>query len=142
MASIACVGLTPACEFLDPNELDGQPSGTLLNYNCGDLEFHYNADLWTDGTIDASASVENYSLQSSYSEFYAPTQVGALTAPVNVVFDIAPPADFGNWTISFDRTTLVVSVQYNDVDVAAGEGWSAGVLLFTFPSSDCVLNTY
>jgi hypothetical protein len=100
------------------------------------LWFSYDAHLFANGTIFASASIRDSLIEAAHANVYAPTQNGALTAAVDVEFDQAVPADGGWWEISLDRATLVATIVYHDVDVTGGtQAW-------TMQSSACVVNAY
>jgi Collagen triple helix repeat (20 copies) len=126
----------------------GAPDSITASISCSGIGyvgafegvFTYQLDQFSNGSVFASASVASAGLESSSSTFYAPTQVGWTTAQVNVVMDIASPVDFGFWKMSLNRTTLVVSVSYNDTDLPT-YGFSNPFNL-TFTPSACVVNTY
>lgn len=59
-------------------------------------------------------------LQVSAASIFAPTQVGWATAPVLLRFDDTGAANSGFWEISLNRETLVVTIDYNDLDLAGG----------------------
>lgn len=96
----------------------------------------YSADLFADGTIMATGSVSGASSSANDTVIYAPTQTGANTAPVYFVYDVFDLADDGSWTLSLDRTALVVTAVYTDVDI------SGGYVYWTFNPALCVVNSY
>jgi hypothetical protein len=114
----------------------------LASIHCGGLLqnttllFSYDVYQFTSGNVFASAGVREGAIGASYANFYAPTQNGALTASVIVSLDEFAPADGGWWQLSLDRTTLVTSIVYNDVDVAGG------MVTWTMSPTACVVNRY
>jgi hypothetical protein len=119
MGSIGCVGT-----------ISGGPlTGT---YSIG-----YTADQFSDGAIFANAYVGDTSFSTSGSAFFAPQQTGWNTAPVTFVYDVYGTADGGWWLISLDRSTLVVSITYNDTDLGG-----TGTSTWDWHPSQCTVNTY
>jgi len=108
-------------------------SGSLENTS---LFFSYSAALFANGNIFASAGVREGLIGASYASFYAPTQNGALDAAVIVSLDEAPPANGGFFRLSLNRTTLVTTIVYTDVDVAGG------TTSWTMLPASCVTNSY
>jgi hypothetical protein len=107
----------------------GSLEGTALN-------FTYNAQLMASGDIHASASISDSILEVSGTVFFSSKQVGAATAPVMFTNDFASPANGGYWKLSLDRSSLVTTIEYNDINVAGGKrSW-------TMVPSKCVVNTY
>lgn len=106
--------------------------------NLTDVRFYYYATVFSDGTVWAAAEVTDGVNSASGSNIYAPSQVGASSASVITTFDIVAPTRHGFWNISLDRTSLVVSVVYTDVDVTGGK------MAWTLDSSlnICVVNAY
>lgn len=101
-----------------------------------ELSFHYSAVLSANGNVFASGGVWDAFAQVSAAELYAPTQNGALNAPVIITFDLAPPANGGAFRLTLNRTTLVTTIVYADVDVAGGS------MSWTMPASRCISNAY
>lgn len=100
------------------------------------LGFKYQAVLFANGNVFASASIKDGVLEASYATLYSPTQNGAAVAGVSVQFDQAAPANSGFWILSLDRKTLVTSIVYNDADVLGGtQSW-------TMTPAACVVNNY
>lgn len=83
------------------------------------LEIKYDAVLTNSGDVYASASVSDDIAQQSATQFYAAGQAGANTAEVEIVADYHSTGDAGLWNISLNRTTLVTTVQYDDVSLPA-----------------------
>ena len=102
------------------------------------LWFTYDAVLFTDGSLWASAEIKDPFSQASGSQFFAPTQAGAATGAVQVTMDQAQPANAGFWSVSLDRTDLEVTIEYFDSDLANGsQSW-----VMDSEQSGCVLNEY
>ena len=108
-------------------------SGALENTA---LLFTYSVALFANGNVIASAGVREGLIGASFTNFYAPTQNGALDAAVLVSIDEAPPGNGGFFRISLNRTTLVTSIVYTDVDVAGGTA------SWTMLPANCVANSY
>lgn len=100
------------------------------------LAFSYTADVLASGDVLANASIQGTSLQVSGSAFYASTQVGALTAVVQMTLDSFGASDSGWWTISTDRTTHITTLIYHDTDM------TPPTTTWTMQPSQCVVNTY
>jgi hypothetical protein len=93
---------------------------------------------FSGGAVFASADVRDVALQSSNARIFAPAQVGWATAPVIVTFDVQSPANGGWWQLSLNRMTLVVTIEYNDVDLPdVGDKRS-----WIMTPDKCVSNTY
>ncbi len=109
--------------------------GAALENTIG-LSFAYWARIFADGSVWAAADIISPSISASGSRIYAPTQVGASNAGVNLVMDQAPPANGGWWDVNVDRQTLVVNIVYHDADVTDGQ------MSWTLDSNvnNCVLN--
>ena len=124
--------------------IDAGPAGDKIAASIGcfgalqntSLAFSYTADQFANGNVFAAGSVSGGAYGVSGSAFFAPTQVGYLTATVQFVEDVYPPADGGWWTISLDRSTLVTVITYHDVDI------DGGMLSWTMQPSACVVNSY
>ena len=108
-------------------------AGSLENTS---LSFRYSVALFANGNIFASAGVREGLIGASFASFYAPTQNGALDAAVLVSLDEMPPGNGGFFRISLNRTTLVTTIVYTDVDVAGG------TTSWTMLPSNCVANSY
>lgn len=85
----------------------------------------YGAAITTAGDVFVTGSVRNGAIEASNSVYYSATQNGALTAAVNVQFDLMGAANSGFWVLSLDRQTLVHTLRYVDSDAVGGEQiWS------------------
>jgi hypothetical protein len=62
--------------------------------------------------------------------------VGWATAPVYITMDVAGTANAGWWKLFLDRGSLVVTIEYHDVDLTGGG------LAWTMQPQDCILNAY
>jgi hypothetical protein len=123
--------------------IDAGPPGDMILASIGcagslqgtTLAFSYTADQFADGNVFATGSVAGASFGTSGSAFYAPTQVGYLTAEVQFVLDVKNN-DGGWWTIQLDRSTLVTVIVYHDVEI------DGGTLTWTMQPAQCVVNQY
>jgi hypothetical protein len=97
----------------------------------------YTVDQFADGSVFITGYVNSLSSTASDSIFYAPAQTGWSTAPISFIFDVYELADGGTWDISLDRTSLVATIEYHDVDLV-----SPGVLSWSWLPSQCVINSY
>ena len=98
--------------------------------------FSYDVDQFENGNVFVSGVVYNGAVSGSFSNYYAPTQGGYLTAPIVIDLDSYAPADSGWWQLSLDRSTLIVSIVYNDADIDGGS------LSWTMLPSQCIVNNY
>jgi hypothetical protein len=118
------------------------PSKVTKSIGCfGSLEgtpisFSYTAHLFANGNIFATAAIRDRASEVSYSSLYSPSQVGAATAEVLLVDDLLGSANSGYWSLSLNRSTLVTTIVYNDVDA------QGGTQTWTMDPSKCVANTY
>jgi Collagen triple helix repeat (20 copies) len=117
--SIGCVGTVSG----------GPLSGT---YSMG-----YTADQFSDGAVFSTGYISGASISVSGSAFFAPQQTGWDTAPVQFTYDVYSGADGGWWLISLDRSTLVVSITYNDTDLGGTDTYT-----WAWQPSQCTVNTY
>jgi len=108
-------------------------SGTL---GTTSFTFQYNADQFANGDVFSEGYVAGPSIGTSGSALYAPTQNGYQTANIQFVMDIVSPMDGGWWTIGLNRSTLVTTITYHDVDL------TAGTASWTMLPSQCVVNNY
>lgn len=124
------------------------PAGTAEDalaesVNCtanvtGSVDYSYDAMIFADGTVWATASINDDSSQSSAASVFAPDNPGRTTAPVNLIFDVSSPDNGGRWTIRVDRNALQTTIVYSDVDVAGGESnWTLNP-----PGSGCELTQH
>jgi hypothetical protein len=106
---------------------DGTDNRIVSSIFCGgtlsgtSISLKYAASLMASGDVFATASVSGGLNDISASAFYSAQQNGALDASVIVVSDYSGTANFGYWDIGLNRQTLVVTVTYNDVEVAGGQ---------------------
>lgn len=110
---------------------DGYLSTTMV-------DIHYTADVFASGAVFATSSLGNETYTVSGSALYAPSQVGAATAPVSYEFDFYGPANGGTWTVELDRTTLRVQVDYLDKDFQSADH----TITWTWPKDQCVVTEY
>ena len=94
--------------------------------------------VFSDNSVFAYGDIYGASYQIGASTYYAGSQVGASTAAVRITYDVAGSDNWGWWTISVNRSTLVTSILYTDSDVSGGsDTWT-----LASSSSNCVLNYY
>lgn len=96
----------------------------------------YNASLFSSGDISVSASVHGTRAENGASRMYAAMQIDAATAPVSFVYDLAGADNSGEWKVWLDRETMIMSVDYTDVDVANGK------LTWQLTPPDCTVGDY
>lgn len=84
----------------------------------------------------ASGEVKNFTLSSSGAKFYAPQQTGATTGSVIITLDAFGAATAGWWQLSLNRTTLVHTAQYNDLEMPGGGK------TYTMTPDKCVVNNF
>jgi hypothetical protein len=122
----------------------GEGSRVTASIHCGgslentNLWFTYDVALFSGGWLFASGNISAPDIQSSGANIYAPTQNGAATAPVILVFDATGTANAGWWRISLNRTTLVTTIEYNDVDLPEVDDKRA----WTMTPDKCVVNSF
>lgn len=107
-------------------------AGTALN----GLVIKYKAYLNASGDVYAYAAVSSSSITIGGTEFYSVTQVGSDTGAVLFIDDFATP-NSGYWSISTNRTTLVVTAVYTDNSLAG-----QSPVTITFASSACTAFTF
>jgi hypothetical protein len=118
------------------------PSRITSSIHCGaslentTLTFTYDVAQFANGNVFASGGVSGAASQSSTAVVYAPTQNGYATAPIIVTLDASAPADFGWWRVSLNRTSLVVTIEYNDA------GMTPPKQTWIMTPDKCVVNTY
>lgn len=120
----------------DPSKIAASIGCTGTLDNTAGFQFSYTVDQFANGNVFASGSVASPAAGSSSSAFFAPSQTGFATATVSFILDAAGPSDGGWWTIALDRTSLVVTITYHDVDVDGGTD------VWTEQPSQCVVNHY
>lgn len=126
-----------------PPGKDGTDGGKITgSIGCGgnlegtSLWFSYTAVQFAAGAVFSSGAIKANDLQVSASAIFAPEQNGWDTAPVQMTLDSAGPVNAGWWRISLNRTTLVVTIDYNDLDVTGGKK------TWTMTPDKCVVNKY
>lgn len=93
--------------------------GVITSPN-GNVGFNYNVAEFESGDVFSSASVYSPATQVSRSGFFTASQDEKYLAAQVMVYDIAPPANYGNWTVSLNRNDLTMIVRYTDLDVSNG----------------------
>lgn len=92
----------------------------VITSPSGNVGFNYNVAEFESGDVFSSASVYGPATQVSRSGFFTTSQDEKYLAAQVMVYDIAPPANYGNWTVSLDRNDLTMIVRYTDLDVPNG----------------------
>lgn len=133
--SVATTMTTPGTN-VDDSKITASIGCSATLQNTVGMSFTYNVDQFANGNVFVTANIADAAKSSSFSEYYAPTQNGFATAPINITLDEFAPNDSGWWSVSLDRSTLVVSIVYHDADVAGGgSSW-------TLTPDKCVVNSY
>jgi hypothetical protein len=96
----------------------------------------YDVAIFSSGFVLASATAGSNIQEVSNVAFYIPAQTGWATAPVSVAFNYFNFSNRGNWAISLDRTTNIVTAKYNDA------GLTPPYLIWTLTPDKCVVSTY
>lgn len=96
----------------------------------------YSAAETASGDVFVSASVGGTLLETSKSVFYSSQQKGALTAAVSMRNDAEGSNNYGWWAMELDRTTLVLTATYSDIDAPGGKR------VWTMTPDKCVVNDY
>ncbi len=100
------------------------------------LSFNYHVVQFANGNVFTSGGIGDGAYETNATAIYAPSQVGWDSASVIVQHDSYTPLDGGWWNIKLNRSTLITSIVYNDVDmVPATTTW-------TMTSDKCVVNNY
>lgn len=100
------------------------------------LRFTYSAALTAAGDVFVDASIQDALIEVPGVAYFAAGQAGAATAPAIFAYDQAAPVNGGWWRIEMNRSTLVVTITYNDVDVSGGsDSW-------TMLPAACITNTF
>lgn len=100
------------------------------------LRFTYNAVLLSSGDLFVTGSVNGALNSATDTKYYAPNQTGYETASVSMRYDQDGTADYGWFSLSLNRGTLVTVIEYHESDpgpVAA---------TWTMQPTDCVHNMY
>lgn len=92
--------------------------GSLVD---GSIGFRYEALVFSDDSVWASAAVYDAASQASGVAVYAPDEGGRSTAPVTVVYDVEGSANRGTWVIVVDRSALRATLTYTDADLPNGQ---------------------
>ena len=96
----------------------------------------YNVSLMASGDVFAYAATQNNTQQIGASVYYSGQQNGAATAAVTFTDDYEATPVASWWHITLDRDTLVVTADYNNVDLPGGKN------TWTMTPDKCVVNTY
>ncbi len=121
----------------------GDPSKVVRSIFCAGplsgapLTATYSAVIFANGNVMVVGAIRDDFREASYTSFYGPSQNGAANASVVVSWDVQGIANGAYFTLSLNRTTLVTSVVYYDVDLDAG-----GVRSWSMTADKCVSNTY
>ena len=107
-------------------------SGTSVN-------FTYDAMLFSDGSVFVYGGIYTSDQLIGKSTFYDSSQSGATTAAVLLTYDLSGTDNWGYWSISVNRSTLVVTILYTDSNESGG---STTWTLSSSSATNCVLNSY
>lgn len=100
------------------------------------LTFTYQAIEFENGNVFVTGSIRDGSVETSASNFYAPTQNGWVNGGVLVQHDAYATDNAGFWNLTLNRQTLVVSISYYDSQmVGGGATW-------TMTPNKCTVSTY
>jgi hypothetical protein len=121
---------------VDPSKITASIFCTGALENSNGVSVDYSVAQMANGNVFATTAVRSGDIGASNSAFYSPLQNGALTAAVQVQFDLLGPANAGFWRVELNRSTLITTVVYTDVDAAGGK------LTFSMPANQCILNNY
>jgi hypothetical protein len=100
------------------------------------LYFSYKGVEFANGDVWASAKISDGYDGIQESVYFAATQNGAVTAPVQVQADRLGTANAGYWRFELPRDTLVLALVYSDADASGGsDSWS-------MPVSACQKSSY
>jgi hypothetical protein len=102
----------------------------------GNMRYGYSVAQFANGNVFASGYVASPVVEASEAKLYSPSQNGFVNAPIIITFDAFGTATYGWWELTLDRATLVVSIQYNDAEVAGGK------LNWTTNPAECVKNAF
>ncbi len=111
-------------------------SGTISTQSTTARKVSYTAEVMSSGDVISTANVQSTSLTIGNTNFYASSQSGATTASVTFV-DAFATANSASWTISLDRTTLIMTAVYTDAGLNSGNP-----ITMTFPASACTKTTF
>lgn len=128
-SSISCEG---AVEVGTPQQVQNGTALTVVG--------RYQAVVYSNGDCFASGSVNDASNQSADSYYYPYNSDNWQIAPLALGLDVLPPSNYGYWTLSLDRTTYRLQMQYVDQDLTSnGLTDPYGTV---FPASDCQISTF
>ena len=93
-------------------------SGTLEGVTG--INWIYRVRQFSSGDIFVSGEVRDGEIAVSSATMFSSLQVGYSEAPIFISFDLSANgvSNGGYWKITLDRSTLITSIEYNDVDVA------------------------
>ena len=124
---------------------DGDAPATHIieSFACGGglegapLSFWYNAVLFSSGDLFVTGSIKDAAKQSSTTAFYTPQQNGYVNAQITLTLDEDGTPDFGWFTLSLNRTSLVTKIDYR-----ASGNTTTVLQTWTMQPSACVHNFY
>lgn len=100
------------------------------------LQFTYSAVQFANGNMFVSGSVSDGYVQTGNAAMFTSIQNGWVNGALTIQHDMLGPNVGGFWSLSLNRSSLVVSIQYFDSDLVGGsQAWE-------MLPSQCVVNTY
>jgi len=105
-------------------------TGQLQNTS---LWFVYEAVQMTSGDVFIDGNIRGNAYQISGVSYYSSQQVGYATASVRILYDVVGSQNAGFFSLSLNRSSLIVSIDYTDND---------GNLNWTMTPDKCVSNRY
>lgn len=97
------------------------------------IYFTYSAVVFKSSDVFASGSIRGSQAEISNTKFFEKDQVGAVTATVQMEYDLQGSVNAGYWTISVNRATAVTTIVSHDID---------DMTTYTMTPDKCVVNTY
>ena len=102
------------------------------------LYFGYQARLFSSGDLFITGQISTASMDINNSTFYSSTQVGANTGGITLGFDLMGASNGGWWSMSLDRTSLIVTIENHDDDIAN----STHLNTWTMTPDKCTVQSY
>lgn len=129
----------PGPSGFDGSKITGSIYCNALLANANSYSFDYTVIQFANGNVMAIGGIRDSSVETQSTSEYVQTQIGWDTAQVVVQHDAYLPIDGGWWSMSLDRSTLITSIVYHDVDITAP---TPGIISWQLLSSACIVSTY
>lgn len=100
------------------------------------LFFVYSGVVFKTGDVFAYGGIKASDIEAGASAYFAASQMGAASGPVLFTFDLVGADYSGWWRIEASRSTGVVVITYNDLDLNDGSD------TWTMTPDKCVINRY